>query len=423
MIKDISPIESMENAEEYFADWTASDHLSATVFWKPYNREKIIQALGEIASRNRDACCLLQFWAHKVFDGRSYITNMDQPFAVGGERSVPAMTIQRYYYVGGEEKEKEEEEEEEDNTNVGPIGRVFRNGHPEISPHLYLYSGIKLDIVLSKHIWLCLCLMIYLEYIAALFGRVKAAKLRSTHTSISVPIHNVYVPCSQCPKSTICMKMKSSYFYEPPFEFMKASKFHGVQMGKVVAGISLESQNKLCFCESLSHFSIIDYPLAHFKKNSKSFKVASDRQLGEELVVKVIDFENFNFKVGQHDNTFPLKFEITRYGRTDNAAANLEKGIAAMESNRKGNKMKYAIQYEVPKPHSGKKLQDVLENLRVNKSTLKREIIDCGINNSWPSSKKIKKNPDAIFEAAANARKCAQGSSGGSRSPPRGDST
>ncbi|KAL3832994.1 hypothetical protein ACJIZ3_007730 [Penstemon smallii] len=542
----------MENAEEYFADWVANDHLSATVYWKPELnlspesstspvkqgaiREKIIQALGEIASRNRDACCLLQFWAHKVFDGRSYITNMDQPFAVGGERSVPSMTkfysylnhsLKQGYYVGGEEKE------EEDNTNVGC---VFRNGHPEISPHLYLYStkeyplrnkaalcGFKaymslpvFDDLDQQH---CLGVLEYLTFevgfedyeIQVLDQGLKAAKLRSTHTSsISVPIHNnigqeaaaqeirkmiqgvmivplvvgtqVYVPCGQCPKSTSCMEMKLSYFHEPPFEFVEACKFHGVQMGKGVAGIALESQNKFITDYPLAHFAqrarlnasfaiclqsshtgndiyviefFLQYPtgskqgypmllflLKKMKINLKSFKIASDRQLGEELVVKVIDFENFNFKFGQHDNTFPLKFEITRYDHEmehqyvrnhqvqvnsaenmaeegqDNAAANLEKGIAAMESNREGNKMKCAIQYEVPKPHSGRNLQDVLENLRVNKSTLKCEIIDCGINNSWPSSKKIKKNPDAIFEAAANARKCAQGSSGGSRSPP-----
>ncbi|KAL3839192.1 hypothetical protein ACJIZ3_023783 [Penstemon smallii] len=558
--------ELMENPEEYFADWSAQDLRFATVFWKPELnlppesssssasvhfpgpvkqraiREKIVQALGEIASLNSNTCYLLQFWAHKVFDGRSYITNLDQPFVVGGKRSAPAMkmlysylshkhSLKHRYYVGGEEEGEGVVREEE----FGPPGRVFRNGHPEFSPHLRLYCPKYYPLIinagrctlkaymalpvfddLDQH---CFGVLEYLTFdagfngyeIQALDKGLKAAKLRSTHTNISVPnisnfgqevaakeIHElirglmgtpqvvgaqVWVPCGQCANSTSCMRLMTSYFSDPrqPLEFMSASKFHGVQMGKGVAGIALESQNKLCFCESLCHFSIIDYPLAHFairarlnvsfaiclqsshtgndiyviefflqhhmfgndgyprilyfllttmKNQLKSFKVASGRQLGEELVVKVIDFENFNehtsFKYGQLDDTYPLKFEITRYGHemkhqysrnhqvevtSDSAGsmvendANLER-VAAMESEREGNKMKCEIWYDVLNPNSGKKLEDVLENLRANKSTLKREFIDYGINNSLPSSKKNKKNPDAIFEATANARKC-----------------
>ncbi|KAL3833369.1 hypothetical protein ACJIZ3_008105 [Penstemon smallii] len=547
--------ELMENAEEYFADWATNDHLFATVYWKPELnlppessssaspvkqraiREKIIHALGEISSLNSNTTHLLQFWAHRVYDGRSYLTNVDQPFVVGGKRHLPAVTmlytylrhkrsLKHRYYVGGEEEGEGVIREEE----IGPPGRVFRNGHPEFSPHLSYYStkehplcfnalrcGLKAYMALpvfddlDQH---CFGVLEYLTFevgfedyeIQALDQGLKAAKLRSTHTNMSVQIHNevaaqeinemlqgvikspqvggalVWVPCDQCAHSTSCMKLKSSFFSEPPFEFIKASKFHGVQMGKGVAGIALESENKLCFCEGLCHFRIIDYPLTHFaqrarlnasfaiclqsshtgnniyvieffllyptgnilgchpvlfllkemKRKLKSFKVASGKQLGEELVVKVIDFENFNFKFGHHDNTFPFKLEITRNGHEmkrqnlrnhqvqvtsdpsenraeeeqDNAAANSEKGVATMESNREGNKMKRSILYEVPKPHSGKKLPDVLENLR-----------DCGIN-SWPSTKKNKKSPDAIFEAAANARECSQCSFSGSSSPP-----
>ncbi|KAH6798352.1 hypothetical protein C2S51_034836 [Perilla frutescens var. frutescens] len=77
---------------------------------------------------------MVQFWAPKMGQDMCYLETSDQPYAVGclarGLASFRKECIKHHYFVDEETKEEE----------LGPPGRVFRNGHPESTPDLYLYS-------------------------------------------------------------------------------------------------------------------------------------------------------------------------------------------------------------------------------------------------------------------------------------------
>ncbi|KAL3834401.1 hypothetical protein ACJIZ3_009137 [Penstemon smallii] len=442
--------EFMENAEieEYMAELLEKHELFGTVFWKnlpPESsvvereiRKKIILGLREILTLNSNACYLIQFWAHKVFDGRSHITNLDQPFVVGGKKWLPAIkllglylkhkpSLKHRYYVGGEEESVREEE-------IGPPGRVFKYGHPESSPDLCLYStkdyplrnnaafcrlkaymALPVFDVLDQR---CLGVLEYLTFdvgfkgyeIPSLYKGLEKANLRSTHTTINVPIHNNFdqeaaardmeeliravmrrpqvVGVQVC-----CMKLKTSIFRELPPDFMQASNFHGVQMGKGVAGTALKSQNKMCFCKSLCHFNIIDYPLAHFAQQARlnvSFAIClQSSHTGNEIYVIEFFLKHISRKNGYH-RLMHILVQMLKLLNFKVSYGKLGDDIDVTVIN--------FCQVQVTSDSAGKKLE-VSENLSVNKSTSKRGFIDCGIN-SGPSSKKNKKNSAANFELA-----------------------
>ncbi|KAK4435822.1 protein NLP6 [Sesamum alatum] len=301
----------------------------------------------------------------------------------------------------------------------------------------------------------------------------------------------VWVPCSQCTdtnKNLACMKRQ--LFESCPYgEDWFMCNSHKVETGKGITGILLSSKNKSCFFPNLCHFSITEEPQAHhaqftrynlcfaiclqssntsnnlyvlqfflsqasrtyehfssflsfllpiMKETLKSFKVASGKQLGEELVVEVISFDKndefTSFELHQPD-MLPVRFEVTQYdkeqryqhwtnqlvhdtpngkdsGKTvpeaepnDAASAELEEGVTVTAKKTKGerNTRSFHIRYEDLELHFGKRLEDVAKELGVSRSTLKRACRDYGIKR-WPSSQNNKKNPSLFETSTSNKR-------------------
>ncbi|XP_057801184.1 protein NLP5-like isoform X2 [Salvia miltiorrhiza] len=229
------------------------------------------------------------------------------------------------------------------------------------------------------------------------------------------------------------------------------SRWIHVQARKGIVGMVLASENKSCFCQNLCAFSSVDQPLSHYemsdrrdvcfaiclqsshtgylvyvvefflyqgpptceyvrsflslllpvmKHQLRSFKMASGKQLGEELVVDVIEFSEAN-KLGPSESeqagVFPIKFKSVQY-KHQHAQVHQEAeecSAAASDSkraNRGKRKTNLHLSLEILKPHFGKKLQDVAQVLGVGRSTIKRACRDCGIDR-WPCNENHKNNP------------------------------
>lgn len=225
------------------------------------------------------------------------------------------------------------------------------------------------------------------------------------------------------------------------------SEFRKVKTKRGLLGTVLASENKSCFCPNLCDFSISEQPEAHhaqqarldvcfaiclqssynenipyvleffldkssnkcqhlysflnfllptMKEKLKSFKVASGKQLGEELVVEVItsgknkDFSSFE---SHQSDMLPIKFKITQYNqemecrpRNDQVAHDIsddfvfgkdvaeeeedvtdidldERTITIEKSKRERNEMRFRISYDDLKQHFGKPLKVVEKEL------------------------------------------------------------
>lgn len=77
---------------------------------------------------------IVQFWAPKMVQNRCFLQTSDQPYVVGclakGITSFRKQCTMHYYFVGNQARQNE----------LRPPGRVFRFGHPEISPDLFYYT-------------------------------------------------------------------------------------------------------------------------------------------------------------------------------------------------------------------------------------------------------------------------------------------
>lgn len=77
---------------------------------------------------------LIQYWAVKRMEDKTFLTTLDQPFAVAhlseGLYEYRKQCMDHQYFVNEGANEKE----------LGPLGRVFRNRCPETTPDLRLYS-------------------------------------------------------------------------------------------------------------------------------------------------------------------------------------------------------------------------------------------------------------------------------------------
>lgn len=203
-----------------------------------------------------------------------------------------------------------------------------------------------------------------------------------------------------------------------------------VQPRKGILGMVLESESKTCFCQNLCEFSIGDQPLAPYqrrgrldvcfaiclqsshteellyvvefflyrspeylrsfmdflmlimKQQLKSFKYASGKQLGEELVVEVLEFSEANtltFSELGLPHLFPIKFKSVRYNQMEHQQGE-DKPVACVsdvmqpeqcssaashskKAKRAKGKASSRPSFEVLKPHFGKKLEDVAEEL------------------------------------------------------------
>ncbi|XP_047978503.1 uncharacterized protein LOC125220375 [Salvia hispanica] len=342
---------------------------------------------------------IVQFWAPKMVKSRCYLETSDQPYAVGClAKSIASFRKQcmaHYYFVDNQAKQDEH----------GPPGRVFRFEHPEISPDLIYYTREEFSI--RNFAMLCcnrgyMALPVFdedgigdhklvgvLEFLGFYYSDLpiirklmEATKLSSSHIDFhprflatepanivscrestlreirnvlsiinknlpQVHTMNVWVPNEECVSSTninrSCMELALSTKYY--LDFMPTHSVHciHVQDRKGIIGMVLASENKSCFCQNLSEFSIIDQPLSHYdmsdrldacfalclqsshtgnlvyvvefflyqgpttykhvgsflslllpiiKHELKSFKMACGKQLGEELVVEVIEFSD-----------------------------------------------------------------------------------------------------------------------------------
>ncbi|KAH6791863.1 hypothetical protein C2S52_002340 [Perilla frutescens var. hirtella] len=280
---------------------------------------------------------------------------------------------------------------------------------------------------------------------------------------------NVWIPYGKCASittNTRCMELV--LFTEDVTRFMSTNQVH-VQLRKGIIGMVLASESKSCFCRNLCEFSIADQPLAHYerrerldvcfaiclqsshtgdllyvlefylyptpttdgylasflnfllpamKQELKTFKIASGKQLGEELVVEVIGFSRAtgvtsSSESGQpQPNVFPFKFKSVQYsedqpGKSVSHTSQTEQcstAAAAFDSSKitETGKRKSGLHLslEVLKPHFGKKLKDVAEELCVGRSTIKRACRDYGIER-WPFKEKHARNLSLVERESA----------------------
>ncbi|KAL0382816.1 UNVERIFIED_CONTAM: protein NLP7 [Sesamum calycinum] len=266
-------------------------------------------------------------------------------------------------------------------------------------------------------------------------------------------VAQVWVPGSQCTdtnKNLACVKLElveSCHAYGGDWFMCKS---HKVETGKGITGILLSSENKSCFFPNLCHFSITEEPQAHLlqvarfnvcfaiclqssytsnnlyilqfllgqasrkyehlcsflsfllrmmKETLKSFRVASGKQLGEELVVEVISLDKndefTSFELHQPD-VLPVRFVVTQYvdkeprcqhstsqlvhdtpnrydssvlvpeAEPDDAAStDSEGGVMVIAKKTKGERKttSFEIRYEDLELHFGKRLEDVAKEL------------------------------------------------------------
>ncbi|XP_073046420.1 protein NLP6-like [Primulina eburnea] len=148
----IIPIEGC--SDEYssvleFKEYLTAENLSSEVFrcgwvfWAPERddqggrsiREKIRRVLNRLMSSSYSLTYMVQFWASMEVGGRSILTTSDQPFAVMNclrkvESWYRKKCTDHHYIV----------EDGAENEQLGPPGRVFRNGRPESSPDIRNYT-------------------------------------------------------------------------------------------------------------------------------------------------------------------------------------------------------------------------------------------------------------------------------------------
>ncbi|XP_042017789.1 uncharacterized protein LOC121765656 [Salvia splendens] len=309
---------------------------------------------------------------------------------------------------------------------------------------------------------------------------------------------NVWVPTGDCGSTTNsnrnCMELtfSTNYMMEP----MATYSVHGihVQARKGMIGMALASENKSCFCPNLSEFSIVDHPMSHYdmrdrrevcfaiclqssdsgnlvyvmefflyqgpathmyvgsflslllpilKHGLRSFKMACGKQLGEELVVEVIEFSDSN-KLDSSELepacVYPVIFKSVQYNQKGchhtevqqpNEYHHIEEEQHAEECNeeqqqnvyhhaeeeqlakecpvdnshfstreREKRKSSLNLSAEVLESHFGKKLKDVAKELGVGRSTIKRACREHGIRR-WPNRIEHKTNRSLFEEESA----------------------
>ncbi|KAL1543585.1 protein NLP6-like isoform X1 [Salvia divinorum] len=292
---------------------------------------------------------------------------------------------------------------------------------------------------------------------------------------------NVWVPIAKCASTTTnnrsCMELALSTDNISKFMPTDSVPWIHVKARKGMVGMVLASENKSCFCPNLSEFSIVDQPLSHYdmsdrrdacfaiclqssdtgnllyvmefflyqgpathkyvgsflslllpiiKHELESFKLACGKQLGEELVVEVIEFSDAN-KLDSSElepAVYPVIFKSVQYNQKEyhhveeekeNEDYHIEEELAEECNEEEQHAEEWTVDYshfntrerekrenslnlsaEVLESHFGKKLKDVAKELGVGRSTVKRACREHGIRR-WPNRKEHKKNP-SLFE-------------------------
>ncbi|KAI3453573.1 hypothetical protein Pfo_010236 [Paulownia fortunei] len=258
-------------------------------------QEKIKLCMSQITIELfwEDSDSLVQFWAPKMNEDshRCYLATSGQSFTLDclhkGLALFRKQCMEHHYFV--DEGAKEEE--------LGPPGRVFRNGHFEFTHDVRLYSAREFP--LRNQAARCflrnyLALPVFDLPQHNCVGVLEAAFLSSTHADLQpsfrqnaaecqkqalteimealelvtmIPqlyLAEVWVPCSQCISNNVsCVELALSTYDE--WEFLRSMyKFNHVQTGKGIVGMLLASENKSCFCRNSCDFSIAEEPLAHY---------------------------------------------------------------------------------------------------------------------------------------------------------------
>ncbi|KAL1543587.1 protein NLP6-like isoform X3 [Salvia divinorum] len=264
---------------------------------------------------------------------------------------------------------------------------------------------------------------------------------------------NVWVPTGECVNTTNTNRSSmelafSTNYFTKSMATDSVQRIH-VQARKGMVGMVLASENKSCFCPNLSEFSIVDQPMSHYdmsdrrdvcfaiclqsshtgyllyvlefflyqgpatykyvqsflslllpiiKHALRSFKMACGKQLGEELVVEVIEFSDAN-KLDSSELELACVYPVV-FKKEQNAE---ECTVVASHSNsreREKRKNSLNLSAEVLESHFGKKLKDVAKELGVGRSTIKRACREHGIQR-WPNRREHKKNPSLFEEESA----------------------
>ncbi|KAL0340572.1 UNVERIFIED_CONTAM: protein NLP7 [Sesamum radiatum] len=355
---------------------------------------------------------LFQFWEVKRQADKSFLTTLDQHFALGTQCKglcwYRKHCMDRQYFVDDGAKEEE----------LGPLGRVFRSRIPEFTPDIRLYStkefphrdyaiqcGLRTYLALpifNLHKSECLGVLEWIDFEAKdgkphtdlIRNALEVANLESPHFRSSITSNNLYI-----------------------LQF-----FLGQESTKY---------EHLC--------SFLSFLLPIMKETLKSFKLASGKQLGEELVVEVISFDKndefTSFELHQ-PNVLPVRFEVTQYiekepryqnsthqlvhdtpnrhdsskpvpeAEPDDAAStDSEEGVRVTTKKTEGerNTTSFHISYDDLQLHFGKRLEDVEKALGVSRTTLKRACRRHGIKR-WPSCQNNKKNPSLFETSTSNKR-------------------
>lgn len=121
--------------------------------------------------------------------------------------------------------------------------------------------------------------------------------------------------------------------------------------------------------------SFLNFLVPVMKHELRSFKMACGKELGEELVVDVIEFSDANrvefSSESEVEGVFPIKFKSVLYSQVKYLHTDEEEYstvVASGSKTREGGKMKtkLLLSLDVLKPHFGKKLKDVAEELVVS---------------------------------------------------------
>ncbi|CAL5359365.1 unnamed protein product [Camellia sinensis] len=251
------------------------------------------------------------------------------------------------------------------------------------------------------------------------------------------------------------------------FAFLDACAKHCLRKGQGVVGRVVLSQN-LVFCKDVTQFSITEYPLAHYarkygltgsfaiclrssyiednvymlefflppnyiegrdprialvpllttmKQHCKSFKVASGKELGEELSIEVLDFSEdgklCSYQIPQTART-PNRMEngeemvlldlsnqqlleVDAVDTGNNVVSNTEENNNVVTSVQQNSSQRLQRKAGIPislddlQQHFGMKLKDAAQSLGVSRSTVKRVCREYNI--TWcPPCKRSKDN-------------------------------
>ncbi|KAL1562986.1 protein NLP7-like [Salvia divinorum] len=403
-LKSVTLLSGKQLVEEYLRrDAIECDSIDSFSLMKSYKQNFLVLNMTTYL-KTVDSCCLKPSSAAGKDKGLVFLF----PAKHSGIASFRKQCTTYYYYVDDQARQDE----------LGPPGRVFRLGHPEISPDLFYYTREEFPI--RNFAMLCydrgyMALPIFddegignhklvgvLEFLGFYYSDLRnigklleATKLYSTHmdfhprflanksvnivngrkkaltkihTALSIInkinpqllMANVWIPVGDCLSSTnnnmSCMELALST--KDNLKFMPTDSVHWwihVQARKGIIGMVLASENKSCFCPNLSEFSIVDQPLSHYDM--------SDRR----------------------DVCFAICLQSSHTGYL----LYVVEFFLCQETEKRKNSLNLSV--EVLQPHFGKKLRDVAEEFGIGRSTIKRACRELGIRR-WPNRKEHMKN-------------------------------